>query len=110
MLGNKNSNKLGFPLLEAISITSDGTNTTIAFNPSYNYGNLVGGFWIKIPSIVTTSTEPLYFTVNNINNSTIPIYTNTGTQATVASIANSVANTYHLMFYDSTANRVQLIA
>lgn len=106
----KFSNRLGFPNIEAVSVTSDGTNTTVAFNahPFVQTNNFFGGFWIKIAQAVTTSTEPLQFTTVGVTGSTVPVYLTNGTQATVASIA-STGPAIYLAFYDRDNNRVQLI-
>ena len=106
----KFSNRNGFPCIEATSVTSDGTNTTVTFNshPLVQTGRFFGGFFFKIAQAVTTSTEPLYFTTSGVQNSTVPIYLANGTQATVASIASTGPAVYEA-FYDSDNNRVQLI-
>lgn len=104
------SNRTGFPNLEATSITSDGTVTTVNFN-SHNEiqtNNFFGGFWVKIPQTVATSTQPLQFSTIGVPNSTVPVYLPDGTQATVASIA-STGPAIYLFFYDRDNNRVQRI-
>ena len=55
----KYANRFGFPCIESTSVTSDGTNTTVSFNPHQNGDNFFGGFWVKIGQNVATSTEPL---------------------------------------------------
>lgn len=104
----KFSNRYGFPNIEATSVTSDGTNTTVSFNPHTNTNSFFGGFWVKIPQVVATSAEPLQFSTVGIANSTVPVYLNTGAQATVANIA-STGQSIYLCFYDRDSNRVQLI-
>lgn len=105
----KFSNRVGFPNLEAVSVVSDGTNTTVNFNP-YNIptNTFFGGFWVKIPRAVTTSTEPLQFSTIGVSNSTVSVYLANGTQATVANIA-STGPAIYLVFYDRDNKRVQLI-
>lgn len=107
----KFSNTRGIPNIEAVSVTSDGTNTTVAFNPHpYRLSNqFFGGFWVKIPQAVTTSTEPLQFSTVGVSGSTVPVYLKDDTQATVASITSTGPAVY-LFFYDRDNNRVQLIA
>lgn len=109
MVQLKFSNRLGIPNLEAGSVTSDGTNTTVNF-PAYSIinGSFYGGFWVKIPQEVTTSTEPLQFSTLGITNSTIPVYLANSAQATVANIASSGPAIY-LVFYDRDNKRVQFI-
>ena len=38
------ANRFGFPCIESTSVTSDGTNTTVAFNPHQGGENFFGGF------------------------------------------------------------------
>lgn len=104
------SNVNGFPNLEAVSVTSDGTNTTVAFNsyPLSQSNRFFGGFWVKIPQAVAAGTEPLLFTTVGVNGSTVPVYLSDGTQATVASIATSGGSIF-LFFYDRDSGRVQKI-
>lgn len=104
------SNRMGFPNLEATSVTSDGTTTTVSFNahPFMLRNNFFGGFWVKIPQAVTTSTQPLQFTTTGVPNSTVPVYMPDGTQATVASIASTGPAVY-LFFYDRDTNRVSRV-
>lgn len=105
----KFSNRIGLPNIEAVSVTSDGTTTTIAFNPySYIGNSFFGGFWVKIPQAVTTSTEPVQFSTVGVSGSTVPVYLAAGTQATVAAFA-STGPAIYLAFYDRDNNRVQLI-
>lgn len=105
----KFSNRLGIPNLEASSVTTDGTNTTVNF-PAYQIlnGSFYGGFWIKIPQEITTSTKPLQFSTLGVSNSTVPVYLSNGTQATAASIASTGPAVY-LVFYDRDNKKVQLI-
>lgn len=102
------SNQRGFPCIEATSVTSDGTNTTVSFNPHQGSSNFFGGFWVKIPQNVATSTEPLQFTTTGVANSTVPVYLASGTQATVANIVTTGGGVF-LLFYDRDNNRVTLI-
>lgn len=102
------SNRIGFPNIEATGVTSDGTNTTVSFNPHTGSQNFFGGFWVKIPQAVTTSTEPLYFTTTGVSGSTVPVYLQSGAQATVASIVTTGGSVF-LCFYDRDNNRVTLI-
>lgn len=105
----KFSNRTGFPNIEAVSVVSDGTTTTISFNPCSYLGNdFYGGFWVKIPQAVTTSTEPVQFTTVGVSNSTVPVYLSSGTQATVADFV-STGPAIYLAFHDKDNNRVQLI-
>ena len=104
----KYANRFGFPCIESTSVTSDGTNTTVFFNPHQNGDNFFGGFWIKIGQNVATSTEPLQFTTTGVVGSTIPVYLQTGVQATVADIVTSGGGIF-LLFYDKDNNRVTLI-
>lgn len=106
----KFSNGGGFPNLEAVSVTSDGTNTTVEFNPHpYVLSNrFYGGFWVKIPQAVTTSTQPLQFSTKGVPNSTVPVYVAGGAQATVAAIA-STGPGVHLCFYDRDSNRTEIL-
>ena len=41
------SNQRGFPCIESTSVTSDGTNTTVSFNPHQGSNNFFGGYSIK---------------------------------------------------------------
>ncbi len=104
----KFSNRIGFPNIEAVSVTSDGTNTTVNFNPHTGGQNFFGGFWVKIPQTVVTGTEPLQFSTVGVSNSTVPVYLQTGAQATVANIVTSGGSVF-LCFYDRDNNRVTLI-
>ena len=81
------SNGGGFPNLEAVSVTSDGTNTTISFNPQQ---------FVQVSTI-------------GVSGSVQPVYLSTGVQATVANI-ESTGNGIYLFFYDRDTNRVQLIS
>lgn len=106
----KRSNRLGFPLIEVQSVTSDGTTTTLNFNNHVNLSDyFVGGMWIKFPNIVTTNQQPIQASTLGVANSVVPIYTRSGAQATVANIASTASPTYHLAFYDSVSNRLQLV-
>lgn len=103
------SNRLGIPLIEAQSVTSDGTNTTISFNNHVNINdNFVGGFWVKFPQVLTSSTQPVLFATIGVSGST-PAYDSAGGVLTVADIASTKAPTYHLFFYDRVSNILQLI-
>lgn len=104
------SNRTGFPNLEATSVTSDGTVTTVSFNShrEIQTNNFFGGFWVKIPQTVATSAQPIQFTTIGVPNSTVPVYLPDGTQATAASIA-STGPAIYLFFYDRDNNRVQKI-
>lgn len=102
------ANRFGFPCIESTSVTSDGTNTTVAFNPHQGGDNFFGGFWVKIGQNVATSTEPLQFTTTGVVGSTVPVYLQTGVQATVANIVTTGGGIF-LLFYDRDNNRVTLI-
>lgn len=106
----KFSNQGGFPLLEAINVASDGTNTTVSFNnhPWRQTNRFFGGFFVKITQAVTTSAEPLQFSTNGVSGSTVPVYLSNGTQATVADIV-STGPAIYMAFYDRDTNRVQLL-
>lgn len=104
----KFSNRIGIPNIEATGVTSDGTNTTVSFNARTGSQNFFGGFWVKIPQTVATSTQPLFFTTTGVANSTVPVYLQTGAQATAASIVTSGGSVF-LCFYDKDNNRVTLI-
>lgn len=104
----KFANRNGFPCIEATSVTSDGTNTTVAFNPHFGSNNFFGGFWVKIPQTVATSTQPLQFTTVGVSGSTVPVYLSTGAQATVANIETTGGGIF-LLFYDRDSNKVFLI-
>ena len=105
----KYANRFGCPCIESTSVTSDGTNTTVSFNPHQNGDNFFGGFWVKIGQNVATSTEPLQFETTGVVCSTIPVYLQTGVQATVADIVTSGGGIF-LLFYDKDNNRVTLIS
>ena len=102
------SNRTGFPCIEATSVTSDGTNTTVAFDPHWGSNNFFGGFWVKIPQTVATSTQPLQFTTVGVSGSTTPVYLSTGDQATAANIVTSGGGIF-LLFYDRDSDKVFLI-
>lgn len=106
----KFSNQGGIPNLEAVSVTSDGTNTTIAFNPHpYRMTNrFFGGFWVKIPQAITSNGQPIQFTTIGETGSTVPVYLANGTQATTGAIVSTGPGVY-LCFYDRDNNRVQII-
>lgn len=105
----RRGNRLGIPLIEAQSITSDGTTTTVNFNNHVNLSDyFVGLFLVKFPTIVTTDTEPVVFATIGESGST-PLYTRTGAQATVANIQSTASPTYHLFIYDSVSKRLQII-
>lgn len=104
------SNRLGIPLILAVNVTSDGTNTTVSFNNHVNLSdNFLGLFLVKFPTLVTTSNQPVLFdTIGAVGTST-PVYLKSGAQATVANLASTTAPTYHLCIYDRESNRLQLI-
>lgn len=106
----KFSNREGIPNLEVVSVTSDGTNTTLSFNPHpYRLTNrFFGGFWVKVPNAVTTSTQPLFVNTIGVSGSSYPVYDITGAAATVAAIASS-GPVVHEFFYDRDNDRVQII-
>lgn len=103
------SNRIGFPCIESTGVASDGTNTTVSFSSHQGSPNFFGGFWIKIPQTVATSTEPLLFTTVGVSGSTVPVYLSSGVQATVANIATTGGGVF-LCFYDRDNNRVTLIS
>lgn len=103
------SNRTGFPCIESTGVTSDGTNTTVSFNPHWGSNNFFGGFWVKIAQNVATGTEPLQFTTVGVPGSTVPVYLPTGVQATVANIATTGGGVF-LLFYDRDNNKVTLIS
>ena len=105
----KYANRIGFPCIESTAVTSDGTNTTVSFNPHQGSVNFFGGFWVKISQTVVTGTEPLQFTTTGVSGSTIPVYLQSGTQATVANIVTFGGSVF-LCFYDRDNNRVTLIS
>lgn len=103
------SNRFGIPFIEAQSVSSDGTNTTVAINNHVNINrNFIGYFTMKFPEVVATSTEPLFLSTIGVPNSSTPVYLKTGAQATVADIASTAENTYHTFFYDCVASKLQL--
>lgn len=106
----KFSNQGGMPNLEAVSVTSDGTNTTVSFNshPFRFTNRFFGGFWVKIPQTVADGTEPLQFATVGEAGSTVPVYLPNGTQATVGDI-ESTGPAVYMFFYDRDNNRVQII-
>lgn len=107
----RRSNGLGVPLLEAQSISSDGTTTTVNFNNHVNLNaNFIGLFLVKFPQVVATSTEPVQAATIGVPNSFRPIYLSSGEQATVAALASSAGPTYRLLMYDRVSDRLQLIA
>lgn len=107
----RRSNGLGVPLLEAQSISSDGTTTTVNFNNHVNLNaNFIGLFLVKFPQVVATSAEPVQAATIGVPNSFRPIYLPSGEQATVAALASSAGPTYRLLMYDRVSDRLQLIA
>lgn len=104
------SNRLGIPLMLAVSNSSDGTNTTFSFNNHVNLGdNFLGLFLVKLPSLVTTSNQPVLFDTIGVSGSSVPVYLKSGAQALVSNLASTTAPTYHLCIYDRVSNRLQLI-
>lgn len=104
----KFANRTGFPCIESVGVNSNGTTTTVSFNPHQGSQNFFGGFWVKIAQTVATSTEPLQFTTIGVTGSTVPVYLPTGIQATVANIATTGEGIF-LLFYDRDNNKVTLI-
>lgn len=104
------SNQGGFPLLEAVNVSTDATNTMVSFNnhPWRQTNRFFGGFFVKIPQEVATGTTLLQFTTIGVSGSTVPVYLSNGTQATAADIV-STGPAIYLAFYDRDTNRVQLL-
>jgi hypothetical protein len=44
----KFANRTGFPCIESVGVNSNGTTTTVSFNPHQGSRNFFGGFWVKI--------------------------------------------------------------
>lgn len=108
----KFSNQGGFPLLEAVSVTSEGTVTTINFqsHPYIQSNRFYGGFFVKIPQAIAAgiSTNTLQFATIGVGGSAVPVWLSNGTQATAGDI-ESTGPAIYLLFYDRDNNRIQLI-
>ena len=98
-----------FPTIEVQSVSSAGTVTTFGFNAHANRGNFFGGFYVKVPQNVATSTNTVEFSTIGVAGSNIPLYLYNGTQATVAQLVTSGGGIL-LCFYDRSANRLQLLS
>jgi len=98
-------NRTGFPCIESNSVTTDGTVTTINFESGrLLVNNFQGGFWVRIPQEIETGTNTIQF-----SSPTLPVYLSSGEQATAADFATTGGGVF-LVFFDRTANRLQLIA
>lgn len=100
-------NRRGFPCIESNSTT--GTATFVFDNYKLIQSEFSGGFWVRINQTVATGTDAVFFTINGVNDSTIPVYLSNGTQATLANFETTGGGVF-LMFYDRNINRLQLIA
>lgn len=104
------SNRLGIPLILVVGSSTDGTNTTFQFNNHVNIGdNFIGLFLVKFPTLVTSSSQPVFFDTIGISGSSTPLYLKSGAQALVSNVASTTAPTYHLCVFDRESNRLQLI-
>ncbi len=107
----KTVNGRGIPALNADSVSSDGTTTTVSFSPHPLVGERFSGFFVvRFQTPVATSAEPVQFTTTGVAGTTVPLYLNTGAQATAADLTSTTGPTFRLFFYDRESNRLQLVA
>lgn len=87
------SNRLGFPMLEVQSVTTNGTVTTLNFNDHpQRKAFFYGGFWVKVPAITSTSAISAYtieFAKLGVSGSNLPLYLYNGSSATVGDMATT---------------------
>lgn len=105
-------NQGGFPAMQSIAEVTEGSNTTFSFNnhPYRQTHKFSGGFFVKIPQVVSTDTGNLvFFDTQGVEGSSVPVYLYSGAQATVANFTSTIPQV-RLCFYDRDSNRVQLIA
>ena len=104
-------NQGGFPSIQSIAETTNGTNTTFSFNshPYRQTSKFYGGFFVKIPKVNATEAGNLvFFDTIGVDGSSVPVYLYSGVQATVANFSSSGPQV-RLCFYDRDNNRVQLM-
>ena len=100
-------NQGGFPAMQSIAEVTEGSNTTFSFNnhPYRQTHKFSGGFFVKIPQVVSTDAGNLvFFDTQGVEGSSVPVYLYSGAQAT------STIPQVRLCFYDRDSNRVQLMA
>lgn len=105
-------NQGGFPAIQSVAETTDGSKTTFSFNdhPYRQTNRFYGGFFVKIPQVNATATGNLvYFDTQGVGGSSVPVYLYSGAQATVANFTSSKPQV-RLCFYDRDNNVVQLMA
>lgn len=98
-----------FPAIEVQSVSSVGTVTIFSFNAHANRGNFFGGFFIKVPQNIATSTNTVEFATIGVNGSNLPLKFYNGTAVTVADLVTTGGGIL-LCFYDRSANSIQLLS
>ena len=104
-------NQGGFPAIQSVAETTNGTNTTFSFNghPYRQTNKFYGAFFVKIPKVVdTTTTHIVFFDTVGVGGSAVPVYLFSGGQATIANFSSSGPQVRQC-FYDRDNNRVQIM-
>lgn len=100
------SNRIGIPLIESGSITSDGTNAIITI-PNNTFARLAtrGILLLKVTAAIPTAAEALPIVISS-NGETRPLTLAGGANATGTQITG--VGVYQV-FYDKAANTLQLM-
>lgn len=105
----KFTNQTGFPCIESTGVNLTDAAETFTFNSHpFLRRQFQGGFWIKITDTPTApaTAVPIQFTTSGVANSTVTVYSATGTALTTATFPG---NGIYLGFYDSDTGIVRLI-
>lgn len=103
------TNGRGFPAIENEGVSLTETAETFTFNSHpFLRSQFQGGFWVKITDTPTApaTAVPIQFTTSGVANSTVAVYSATGTALTTATFPG---NGIYLAFYDSDTGIVRLI-
>lgn len=104
-------NQGGFPAIQSVNTSTNGTVTTFSFNdhPYRQTNRFCGGFFVKFPDAITaTGTNTVKFDTVGVGGSSVDVYNYMGDALTISDLT-STAQTVRLFFYDRDSNRVQLI-
>ena len=103
-------NQGGFPCLEVVATSESGTVTTYSFNnhPFRQTNRFYGGFFVKFPSAIDTSTNTVQFNTVGVSGSSLPVYTAAGDELAVTDLVSSGPQ-IRLFFYDRDSNRIQIL-
>lgn len=100
------ANAYGIPLLEG-TVSTVGTNTVVTFKRHAYSDEWTGAFFVKIPTAITGSNNPVVFATEGVTG-TVPLINYSGSAVTTTQLATS-GNGIRICFYDHASKRLQLL-